>query len=507
MPTALLLGATGAVGKALLKDVLQNGKYAQVVTIGRREATVDEGIPQDKLVQKVVDFENLNAHREAFRGVNDVFCCLGTTRADAGSAENFKRIDQGYVLESAKIIAEENPAPEGEQLSPVHFLYCSSANANKNALFLYPQSKGETEEGIRQTGFQRVSIFRPGFLEIETARSKPRWAEGLALSIFPPVNRFFNLHMSVPVTDVAKAMLTVAQKKENAAKGEEETTLTGSKAAVFSAKIIDELAARPLTQSSDEVLVVRNPYPEPRSFKVKTTAPKQYCVRPNAGRIEPNSKVEVHVILQPFKEEPPADFKCKDKFLVQTAIIKPEYESLSISEMWARVESEEKESIRQQKIKCVFQVPPEQIHHETKSEQSTLDNNNVVVNDVLSETPTATPVPVPLSPVPQRQQQQPAKQDLNDQLVRELNHAQDKITQLQKQLLVKNEQLERDENGFRARSQANGPSRKLPPTVQPQDAVHHHLAALETQRVTEGYPPQVVLIVAALVFVVTYLFF
>ena len=39
------------------------------------------------------------------------------------------------------------------------------------------------------------------------------------------------------------------------------------------------------------------------------------------------------VILQPFKEEPPADYKCKDKFLVQTAVIKPAYEALPIAEM------------------------------------------------------------------------------------------------------------------------------------------------------------------------------
>jgi hypothetical protein len=57
-----------------------------------------------------------------------VFCCLGTTRADAGSAEKFIKIDQTYVLNSAKIIAEENkPADGSSKLSPVHFLYCSSA--------------------------------------------------------------------------------------------------------------------------------------------------------------------------------------------------------------------------------------------------------------------------------------------------------------------------------------------------------------------------------------------
>jgi hypothetical protein len=49
----------------------------------------------------------------------------------------------------------------------------------------------------------------------------------------------------------------------------------------------------PFTQLVKEILVVRNPNPEPVAFKVKTTAPKQYCVRPNSGRIEANQSVEV----------------------------------------------------------------------------------------------------------------------------------------------------------------------------------------------------------------------
>lgn len=53
---------------------------------------------------------------------------MGTTRADAGSAEKFIKIDQEYVLNSAKIIAQENKDPADEsKLAPVHFLYCSTA--------------------------------------------------------------------------------------------------------------------------------------------------------------------------------------------------------------------------------------------------------------------------------------------------------------------------------------------------------------------------------------------
>ncbi|CAO3624297.1 unnamed protein product [Mucor hiemalis] len=209
--TALVFGATGAVGKQVLKDVLKNGKYSKVVSIGRRNVELEDTIPQDKLEQKTVDFDNLESHRADFKNVNDVFCCLGTTRADAGSAEKFKKIDQQYVLNSAKIIAEENK-PSGEtKLAPVHFLYCSSMGANKNSPFLYPKTKGETEHALQETGFEKVSIFRPAFLETVEPRTRPRLMESVSLSIFNPINRFFNLGQVISVETVGKVMHKVAE--------------------------------------------------------------------------------------------------------------------------------------------------------------------------------------------------------------------------------------------------------------------------------------------------------
>lgn len=49
----------------------------------------------------------------------------------------------------------------------------------------------------------------------------------------------------------------------------------------------------PLTRLVTQALHIHNPHPHPVAFKVKTTAPKQYCVRPNSGRVEPGESVEV----------------------------------------------------------------------------------------------------------------------------------------------------------------------------------------------------------------------
>lgn len=91
----------------------------------------------------------------------------------------------------------------------------------------------------------------------------------------------------------------------------------------------------PLTRIVKSSIHIYNDSNEPVVFKVKTTAPKTYCVRPNVGRIAPLSYLTVQgelawrlgkactfsdclaiVLLQPFKEEPPSDFTCKDKFLI-----------------------------------------------------------------------------------------------------------------------------------------------------------------------------------------------
>ncbi|GMH22771.1 hypothetical protein Nepgr_024614 [Nepenthes gracilis] len=55
------------------------------------------------------------------------------------------------------------------------------------------------------------------------------------------------------------------------------------------------------------------------AFKVKTTNPKKYCVRPNTGIVLPRSTSDITVTMQAQKEAPP-DMQCKDKFLLQSAV-------------------------------------------------------------------------------------------------------------------------------------------------------------------------------------------
>ncbi|KAI9168556.1 hypothetical protein H9P43_007929 [Blastocladiella emersonii ATCC 22665] len=145
MASCVLLGHTGAVGKALLREVMSDPRIAKVATIDRREITCD-GPNKEKLYAKLEDY------RAVFKGYDGAFCSLGTTRAEVGSAEAFFRIDHDYVLNAAKLIKEE----AGEK--PVHFLYISSQMANLNSPFPFPKSKGQLESDLADLGFEKLTI-------------------------------------------------------------------------------------------------------------------------------------------------------------------------------------------------------------------------------------------------------------------------------------------------------------------------------------------------------------
>jgi len=118
---------------------------------------------------------------------------------------------------------------------------------------------------------------------------------------------------------------------------------------------------RPFNHEVTQVLKLANNNAGPVAFKVKTTAPKQYCVRPNSGVIKPNDAVEVQVLLQAMKEDPPLDARCRDKFLVQSVLVDNSEES-NVATLWSSVEKTSKGAIQEQKIRVQFLPAGESTH-------------------------------------------------------------------------------------------------------------------------------------------------
>lgn len=153
---------------------------------------------------------------------------------------------------------------------------------------------------------------------------------------------------------------------------------------------------RPFTTEVSQTLKIRNPNRTPVAFKVKTTAPKQYCVRPNSGRIEPGKEVEVTVLLQAMKQEPPLDAKCRDKFLVQSVAVTADKEFVNVGSIWQHVDDAEKSSVQEKKIRVVYLSP------ESSTSGAAVTPLKNGVNGVSTETPdTAPPAYSNRSPSPE----------------------------------------------------------------------------------------------------------
>ncbi|CAL0302927.1 unnamed protein product [Lupinus luteus] len=91
------------------------------------------------------------------------------------------------------------------------------------------------------------------------------------------------------------------------------------------------------------------------AFKVKTTNPKKYCVRPNTGVVLPKSTCDVIVTMQAQKEAPP-DLQCKDKFLLQSVAASPGTTTKDITpEMFNR---EAGHNVEECKLRVVYVAPP-----------------------------------------------------------------------------------------------------------------------------------------------------
>ena len=78
-------------------------------------------------------------------------------------------------------------------------------------------------------------------------------------------------------------------------------------------------------------LTIRNPTEKRVAFKIKTTAPKRYCVKPNSGVLDPEQTMKVNVLLQPFNYDPSE--KNKHKFMVQYLYLNDEEMQLNVNDI------------------------------------------------------------------------------------------------------------------------------------------------------------------------------
>lgn len=191
--TVLLLGATGETGKQLLKQLAASKNVGKVVSLGRREVPL-EGEGMEKVEQRTIDFDNMDKYQQDFKDIHKAFCTLGTTRAKSGK-EGFIKVDHDYVLKAAQLLKSEGCE---------EFHLMTSRGSNPNSWFLYPSTKGQVEEAVKELNFTSYYIYRPGLLICE--RAERRMLESFAQWVATTTDSA-RQSWSVPVSTVARSMV------------------------------------------------------------------------------------------------------------------------------------------------------------------------------------------------------------------------------------------------------------------------------------------------------------
>jgi uncharacterized protein YbjT (DUF2867 family) len=172
-PTALLAGASGLVGRALLAQLLDDDQ-ATVHALLRREVADLPTSPH--LSRHRIDF----AQPGRLPRADELYLALGTTIKVAGSQGAFRAVDFDAVVNVARSAREAGV----ERCAVV-----SALGANASSKVFYNRVKGEMESALRALRFERLVIARPSLLAGARAAlgQPPRLGERLTLGLLAPV--------------------------------------------------------------------------------------------------------------------------------------------------------------------------------------------------------------------------------------------------------------------------------------------------------------------------------
>lgn len=171
---AIIIGATGLVGQALVSELQQSDSFEAITVVVRKKLdTLDSYSKVNQLV--IEDFLLLND--EDVNTYTHAFSCLGSTIKKAGSKEAFYAIDYEINAHFADLIQDKN----------IHFLIVSALGANANSPVFYNKVKGELEDYVKSLSIFKLSIFQPSLLIGK--RSDVRLLEDMAQTAFKLIEK------------------------------------------------------------------------------------------------------------------------------------------------------------------------------------------------------------------------------------------------------------------------------------------------------------------------------
>ena len=192
----VLIGATGMIGGLVLRYALDDPGIASVTSIGRRATGVDHPKLREMTHGDFTEFGPVEAE---LKGKDLALFCLGAYTG-AVADEEFRKITVDYTVAFAEALFERSPGAAFCLLSG------AGADQTEKSRISFARYKGMAENALLALGFQRVHIFRPGYIYPVTPRDEPNITYRIMRSVYPAVRRLYP-NIGISSEDLAKAML------------------------------------------------------------------------------------------------------------------------------------------------------------------------------------------------------------------------------------------------------------------------------------------------------------
>lgn len=193
--TALVVGATGAIGREIARGLCESENYDKIIVWARRELNFSH----EKLETQIINFDEIKDIRPC--EVDEIFCALGTTMKQAGSRGQFYKVDVSYPVNIAKW---------GIASGARRFALISSQGANERSRFFYLRAKGKAEKKIAALGFKSLQIAR--LPAIKSEREQVRMGELFMVWLFGLLPKFIlTSYRPMSAKDIAAAVIAAAQ--------------------------------------------------------------------------------------------------------------------------------------------------------------------------------------------------------------------------------------------------------------------------------------------------------
>ena len=192
----IIMGATGAVGGATLRELLQSTIINKITLLGRRDI---EDLNYGNIAQLRADIFKPSSYAKHVANHEIAICTLGVGEPSKINKEEFVKIDKIAVLDFAKVC---------KQSGVQHFQLLSSVGINHQSSNFFLKTKGELVEELKKLNFERLSIFQPSM--IITPTNRYGFNQALVLTFWPIIDKLFwgglKKFKGIKVEDLGKAI-------------------------------------------------------------------------------------------------------------------------------------------------------------------------------------------------------------------------------------------------------------------------------------------------------------